>query len=322
MSVEKGSVAARPQGRSGLRAAVAAVFAVVALVGTVLCTPAEAMAAEEIYAIFYDNNAAGGNKTYTLVIQKGSALDPKYSKPGSDQIVRICGGSSATCQCDSWRASAAYGGATTRAMVSPGVAPHSTRSWFKGCRRLASLDLSQLNMRQVTSASGMLDDCWVLREVKVGKDANLKGVLVTEKVSLTQHGFVGADYAYIDARWTDTATGKTYQGDQIPSYAAATYGLEKRTRGFIPVNGVRITEKPNLWGDYRYTGRPVSPKVSVTGGYDCSKCHDGHPVGEKKFGRVWTTRSRTRTISFPAGQPLSLRERAPTAGRPMPTISS
>ncbi|WP_286142407.1 fibronectin type III domain-containing protein [Adlercreutzia caecimuris] len=283
MSVEKGSAAARPQGGSGLRAAVAAVFAVVALVGIVLCTPAEAMAAEEIYAIFYENNdnsAAAGNKTYTLVIQNGSALDPKYPKPSSDQVIRICGGSSATCQCDSWRASATYGGTTTRATVSPGIAPHSMRSWFKGCIRLAALDLSQLNMRQVASASGMLDDCWVLREVRVGKGVNLKGVLVTEKFNLSQHGPRGAGYAYVDAYWTNTATGRTCRGDQIPSYATATYKLEKRVRGSIAMHDIRIAEAPNLWGDYRYTGRPVSPKISVSGP-GCSNCHAGHPLDDR-----------------------------------------
>uniref|UniRef100_UPI002729D7AA leucine-rich repeat protein n=1 Tax=Adlercreutzia caecimuris TaxID=671266 RepID=UPI002729D7AA len=194
MGVEKGSAAARPQGGSGLRAIVAAVFAMIALVGAVLCTPGEAMADEGIYAIFYENpQSSTAGETYTLVIQNGTALDPSYPAPKeTGQVVRICSaaapgeeGEQAGCSCATWRCDirasrgsfpimtihgihhSQYADATTRAIVKPGVAPHSLTGWFYGFERLQTVDLAGLVFHRAIAADGAFCGCASLNRVKL-----------------------------------------------------------------------------------------------------------------------------------------------------------
>lgn len=184
----------RPALSTAVRSSVAAAFAVVALVGAVLCTPGEAMAAEGIYAIFYENpHSSIVGETYTLVIQNGTALDPSYPAPKEEaQMVQICSaaafgeeGERAGCSCATWRCDmrasrgsfpivtihgiyhSQYADATTRAIVKPGVAPHSLTGWFYGFDRLQTVDLAGLVFHQAIAADGAFLGCASLNRVKL-----------------------------------------------------------------------------------------------------------------------------------------------------------
>ncbi|MEC4272314.1 BspA family leucine-rich repeat surface protein, partial [Adlercreutzia sp. R25] len=134
-----------------------------ALVPAALAVDDEGVAAQGIYAIFYDNPH---EKSYTLVIQNGDALDPSYPEPSKDQVVAICTNGGSGCRCGDSVAveRAAY---VTEVVIEPGVAPHSLGSWFFGMSKVKSIDLSGLDVSQVADASYMFSGCVSLTNVSL-----------------------------------------------------------------------------------------------------------------------------------------------------------
>lgn len=117
-----------------------------------------------IYAIYYDNP---DGKTYTLVIQNGTELDPAYPIPSQKQIKLVCDKDydhAAGC-CNSALWIDLYSEFTTKAIVKNGVKPHSLSHWFSGFGRLAVVDLAGIDTSLVEDILGLFSNCTALESV-------------------------------------------------------------------------------------------------------------------------------------------------------------